>query len=212
MRDISCFETEYGTVGLVLNQIPYTQTAYIHVQIALDLEKLIVEAVKFCVAVGAEAVYITGNDNLSSYPCFMDVFRMQMVLPHKNETDACLMPVTEQTLDRWLSIYHEKMAGVDGAAHISYFEGKKLLAKGGCYFIHRDGAILGIGEVCGDVISCVAAVKPGTGADVVLALCNAIMSDKVCVEVASTNTRAINLYQRLGFLKTSVIRSWYRVR
>ena len=78
--------------------------------------------------------------------------------------------------------------------------------------MHRNGELLGIGKVDNEVISCLASVIPGQGKNVVLALCHAITSEKVCVEVASTNVHAIDFYQRMGFLKTSIVRSWYRLQ
>lgn len=212
MRDIPCFETEYGTVGLVLNQIPYTKTAYIHIRTVLDLHNLIVRAVEFCVGVGAEKVYATGNDGLAEFPLYVEIIGMQMALSGESDTDACLMPLTDQNLEQWLSVYNERMANVDCAAHISFFEGKKLVRQGGCYFVHHNGDLLGIGRVDGGMISCLASVQSGMGTDVVLALCHAITSDKALVEVASTNIRAIKFYERLGFVKTSIVRSWYQLR
>ena len=35
--------------------------------------------------------------------------------------------------------------------------------------------------------------------------------EPVTLEVASTNARAIRLYEKLGFIKTEILRSWYCV-
>jgi ribosomal protein S18 acetylase RimI-like enzyme len=46
---------------------------------------------------------------------------------------------------------------------------------------------------------------------VVRALAHALSSDTVTIEVASTNTRAISLYERIGFVKTKELSRWYQI-
>ena len=43
MRNIPFFDTPYGVASLVLKEIPYSAQAYITVQSALDLDKLLEE-------------------------------------------------------------------------------------------------------------------------------------------------------------------------
>ena len=43
-------------------------------------------------------------------------------------------------------------------------------------------------------------------------LMSLIEGDQMQLEVASTNTRAIRLYEKLGFVPVREIRRWYRVR
>ena len=78
-------------------------------------------------------------------------------------------------------------------------------------WVHRDGKLLGIGSVQDDRIDCVASVEEGCGETVMLALIHALMCDRVVLEVASTNLRAIRLYERMGFIKTAEISSWYKI-
>lgn len=212
MRDIPMFPTEYGIAGLVLNQIPYTGQAYVHIHGVADLKGLMDECVGFCVAAGAEQIFASGECDLSDYPLYAHVIKMQRPLEGIGETDACTMPVTEQTLDQWLQLYNEAMARVDNGAYLSVLEGKKLLLEGGCYFVHRDGQLLGIGVAKGDQLPALAATVKGAGRDVVLALCRALGAETVYLEVASTNERALRLYDRLGFLQTGLKCSWYRVK
>jgi len=211
MRDIPCFQTDFGTAGLVLNQIPYTQTAFVHLKDSVDVEGLLTECVQFCVACGAEKVYASGDGCSDRYPAYMQVWELTAPLEAMADTDACIIPVTEQTLDRWLELYHARMLGVAHAAHISQQEGKRMPSEGGGYFVHRDGRLLGIGKAKGDTLECLASTQPGAGEDVVLALCHGLSGDRVRLEVASTNHRAIRLYERLGFIKTNIKRCWYQV-
>ena len=90
-------------------------------------------------------------------------------------------------------------------------DGKKLLERGAAYFVHKDGALLGIGSVGEDTVETVIATKRGAGEDVLLALCNAIFTESVILEVASVNGPAVSLYDRLGFMKTAELSCWYTV-
>ena len=72
-----------------------------------------------------------------------------------------------------------------------------LVQQGGGYFIHRGDELLGIGIARGETVESVIAVKPGAGREVMLALCGSLHSERVVLEVASTNKRAIKLYENL---------------
>ena len=111
----------------------------------------------------------------------------------------------------WRKHYNEAMAAVDNAAWLSETEMKKILKEGSAYFVHRNGALLGIGKVSADQIDAVAAVVRGAGADVVRALASVLTGDSVAVEVAQTNCRALSLYERLGFVATKELSRWYQI-
>ena len=84
-----------------------------------------------------------------------------------------------------------------------------FLKENNAYFIHENGKLLGIGAVGEDSISALASVCPGAGERIVRALCEAVFSHTVGLEVASTNHKAVSLYKRLGFVQTKLISSWY---
>ncbi len=71
--------------------------------------------------------------------------------------------------------------------------------------------MLGIGIAGGGQIDCVISLVKGAGADVVKALCHTIFSDTVTLEVALENSRAIKLYEGLGFIQNCEISSWYEI-
>ena len=60
-------------------------------------------------------------------------------------------------------------------------------------------------------ILCIAAVQPGTGERIMLTLMTLLEGDRAELEVASTNTRAIRLYERLGFVTVGERSSWYQI-
>ena len=70
---------------------------------------------------------------------------------------------------------------------------------------------MGIGRVSGETIDWVASVKPGAGAEVVKALAHAATEPVLQLTVASTNEKAIHLYENLGFLKSRELSKWYQI-
>ena len=211
MRDIPMFTTENGVASLILREIPYRGEAYIRVQDTVCPKELLEECVSFCRIAGAEKIYATGHDHLQNYPLHTKVLRMMRAIDGLPETDALTMPVMEQTLERWREIYNDAMKPVDNASYMDTRQAKKLLQEGNGYFVHRNGELLGIGIASDDTIHAVVSVKPGAGQDVLSALTHALFSENIILEVASTNTRAIGLYERLGFIKTAELSAWYQV-
>ena len=212
MRDFPVFTTQNGVASIVLREVPYKGIAYITLQNTLNPKELLAECVDFCKVAGAEKVYATGHPILENYPIYTSVLKMQQSRENLPETDAALFPLTEKTLEQWHRLYNEKMENVPNASTMTREDANKLLACGAGYFVHRGQNLLGIGIAQGDKIEAVIAVQPGAGEDVLLALCGALFSEQVVLEVASTNKPALKLYDRLGFLKTGELSRWYDVR
>lgn len=211
MRDIPMFSTEYGVASLILREIPYRQEAYIRIQDTAYPEEFLQECVSFCRMAGAEKIYATGHSYLERYTVHTSVWRMRCALEQLPQTDAMTMPVTEQTLEQWRQIYNEAMKSVDNASYMDEKDASKRLQDGDGYFVHRDGILLGIGIASEGRIHAVVSVQPGAGQDVLVALTHALFDEEIELEVASTNLRAIRLYERLGFLKTAEVSRWYQI-
>lgn len=211
MQNLPMFTTEYGAASLFLREIPYRGRAHIKIQSSLDPEKLLEECVSFCRMCGAEWIDAAGHDYLEKYPLITALWAMQCPRDALAETDACLFPVTEATVQQWLDIYNERMADVPNAAYMDSRDGRELLNTGDGYFVHRDGLLLGIGKAKDDFIDTVISVESGAGETVLRALCSALQCETVRLWVASENHRAVRLYQRLGFVKTNELSRWYRV-
>ena len=212
MKDIPMFDTETGVSSLILKEIPYKQIAYIRVQSVQPggLEEHLRECVSFCRMCGAEVILAQGHAELESYPLHCAVLTMSGPVS-RQEPPAMVFPVTEQTVRRWREIYNEKMAPVDNAATMSAFDEKKILASAGAVFVHEGGELLGIGWVEDCEILCVASVVPGAGERVMKTLFSLIGGDRVTLEVASTNKRAIRLYERMGFVTVGERSRWYHI-
>lgn len=211
MRDFPLFTTENGVGSLVLKEIPYSGIAYVTLRDSAVPSLFLHDCLGFCKAVGAQTVYATGHEILEEYPVHTSVLLMSAPIEVIPETDASLFPITESTLTRWCEIYNDRMKNVDNAAYMSGKAAAELLKKGNGYFIHRDGELLGIGIASDDRIECVASYLPGSGKDIVSALTHALMCDRVILEVASTNKRAIALYESMGFIRTAELSKWYKI-
>lgn len=211
MKDFPVFTTDYGVSSLILKEIPYRQEAYIHIQdVQPDgFREHLLECVSFCRMAGAERILATGHKLLQSFPLYTAVYEMRgtaWVDPEKLES---LFPVTEQTVSRWRSIVNERMRMVDNAATLTAFDEKKILESGGAYFIHREGHLLGVGWMNDTELLLVAAVEKGAGEHVMHTLMSLVEGADMTLQVASTNQRAIRLYEKLGFLKTREVFRWY---
>ena len=209
MRDMPFFTTRLGVSSLTLSQIPYTKQAYIRIQDSREPEAFLQECLGFCKALGAEKVYATGHAVCEKYPEYATLLSMQADKSVIGETDASVFPVTEDTLKKWVEIYNSKILKIPGGAWMCKQMADQMLYDGDGYFVHRNGELLGIGKMCGKEIAWVASIVSGAGADVVRALCHAISDDTVCLEVAVQNQKAVNLYNRLGFLPTGIVSVWY---
>ena len=211
MKDIPMFTSEYGVASLFLREIPYRGRAHIKIQSSLDPEKLLEECVSFCRMCGAEWIDAAGHAYLEKYPLITALVSMQCSREQLGESDACLFPMTEQTMKQWLDICNERMANVPNAAFLDAKDGRELLEKGNAYFVHRDGQLLGIGIASGDFIDTVVAVQPGAGETVVRALNGVLTGDTARLMVADANARAVRLYERLGFVKVKELSRWYQI-
>ena len=211
MRDFPVFTTENGVGSLVLKEIPYSGIAYVTIRDSSFPTDFLRECLEFCKAVGAKVIYATGHEILNEYPFYTSVIQMVASADVVSHTDAALFPVTEQTLSRWREIYNLKMSKVDNASYLSERAANEMLKKGNSYFIHRDGTLLGIGTVGDERIECVASVAPGGGREVISALTHALLGERVTLDVASTNIKAIRLYESMGFIKTAELSRWYKI-
>lgn len=212
MQDLPVFTTENGVAGLVLREIPYKGVAYITIHDTRSPGELLQECVDFCTMAGAEQIYATGHAFLEQYPLHCELWQMQRPRAGLSQVDANLHPVTVQTMEQWRTLYNAKMVAVPNGATMTRRDMEKLLARNAGYFVYAENELLGIGIAEGETVESVVGVKPGAGKMVLLALCSALQTERVVLEVASTNLPALRLYERMGFEKQKTISSWYCVK
>lgn len=213
MRDFPLFTTEFGLASLVLKEIPYRQEAYITL---LEIQpggfsEHLAECVSFCRMAGAERIYAKGSPELEAWPLHTTVCQMRGTAWVDKDKLENLFPVTETTVSRWRDIYNEKMRTVDNAGTLEAKDERRIVESGEAYFVHRNGELLGIGWLEDSKLLAVASVVPGAGERVMHTLMSLVEGADMTLEVASTNERAIRLYEKLGFAKTAEISRWYAI-
>ena len=124
---------------------------------------------------------------------------------------ANLWPVTEENIGKWRQFMNEKLKTVDNAATLEKRDEKDILEKGGAYFVHDREELLGAGWLEGEELHLLASAKQGMGARVFHTLLSVTWPERVTLQVASTNERAIRLYEKMGLVKTGEAARWYRV-
>lgn len=212
MKDFPVFPTQHGAASLILKEIPYRGEAYIQIQSTQEPEALLEECVHFCVACGAERVYAAGHDILeTSYPLHTSIYRMTGTIQLHEEEIPSMFPVTEQTAERWRECYNQRMKDVDNAATLENRDTPDIV-QGNAYFIHRNGTLLGIGWIEGNKLRAIASMQPGAGEALCHAMQSLIPQQQMTLEVASTNQKAIALYERLGIIKVEELSRWYQVK
>lgn len=211
MKDFPMFDTAFGIASLVLKEIPYKGIAYIILREVWDAQQLLAECVSFCRMAGAERICASGHESLEKYPLDVSVLEMRGEAAVDSRDLKSLFPVTDATVSQWRAVYNEKMGPVDNAATMTAFDEKRILQSGGAYFVHEDGELLGIGWLDDTQLLAVAAVKPGAGKTVMNTLMSLVEGAQMRLEVASTNERAIRLYEKMGFIRTGEISRWYKV-
>ena len=113
--------------------------------------------------------------------------------------------------ERWRECYNQRMKNVDNAATLESRDTPNIV-QGNAYFIHRNGTLLGIGWIEGNKLRAIASMQPGAGEALCRAMQSLIPQQQMTLEVASTNQKAIALYERLGLIKVEELSRWYRVK
>ena len=210
MRDIPVFTTEYGVASLALREIPYRQEAYICIQSSCQPEELLAECVGFCRACGAEKIFARNHEILEKYPLHTSIVKMRGIARVDDSKVENLFPVTEQTISKWREFMNQRLKDVDNAGTLVSQGEEEILESGGAYFVHKNGNLLGGGWLKEGELLLLAAV-PGAGERVMHTLMSLQPDQPMELDVASTNTRAIRLYEKLGFVKNLELRRWYKV-
>lgn len=214
MKNIPIFSTEYGTASLILREIPYKKIAYVTSASPLPgrLPELAQACGAFCRAAGAERVYLSLPEKADCpWPVYTEIFTMACRREGLLPGDAAVFPVLPEHAHEYRERYNQAMAEVDNVATMTRADEETLLSEGGGYFVHRDGQLLGLGQIVDGELRTVVSQRKGGGEAVVRALAELAQEDTIRLQVVSTNFRAIRLYTRLGFVTTEVKSRWYQI-
>lgn len=214
MKNIPVFTLDSGTATLILREIPYKAIAYVIARSVLpgQTEAFALECRDFCRAAGAEQVFFApSREEPLPWPLSTEVYAMSCPRERLLGGDGCLIPVLPEAIGRYRELYNRAMAPVPNAATMERGDEERLLSEGGCYFVHRGGRLLGLGQVQDGSLEAVISLEPGQGETVVRSLASVPGPEDLTLQVASANGRALRLYERLGFVKTGVLSRWYRL-
>lgn len=211
MKDFPMFTTEFGVASLILKEIPYRSEAYIIIQDTQQPEQLLQECISFCRMCGADRIYARGHEITQGYPLHCAVYEMRAEVRIDDSKVEMLFPVTEETVGQWRQLMNERLRSVDNAATLEKKDEKEILSSSGAYFVHSSGQLLGAGWLEENELKLIASAQSGAGERVLHTLLSVAAQQEVKLDVASTNERAIHLYEKYGFIKTAERRRWYRV-
>lgn len=220
MRNIPDFDCEFGSAQLILQDVTRNGDAWVAVNWAVPggLPGLLEACAGFCRMVDARRVLALaqsmgpeGHEMTARYPVALEVLELQAPKEQLPGTEAALWPLTRELGQEYLTRYNEAMSRVEGARLLEPGDLPRLLEAGNCYFVHRQGQLLGFGQVQGQELLALGACVPGAGAQVVGALGELVPGEVVTVAVSSRNHRALGLYRRLGFVTRACRETWLRV-
>ena len=190
MKNIPMFTSPYGVATLILREIPWSGSAYVLVRSVWNDQtaSLLEECRGFCRAVGAKEIFAAYDaEELPAKPAY-DMIRMMRPkagLPAGEKLE--LEPLTRENSAAYLEIYNRCFVKVPSAASYDQTSLEPLYDE--------------------DL-----AWRPayrGLGRNLALAVLQMVPSPVLHLKVASTNTRAIALYQRLGFTAECVEKRWF---
>ena len=122
-----------------------------------------------------------------------------------------IFPVTEETAADWAREYNARFRAVPAAESCSPAEERALAAGGEALWIWDGAERIGLGRVRGGELLAVAALLPGAGERCVRALAARCAGPEVHLTCAEENTRAMRLYDRLGFSRGAEERVWFSI-
>lgn len=215
MKDIPVFTGSHGIATLVLKEIPWSGCGYVIVRSVWDdAAAFLDECLGFCRACGAEAVYASWE--MAELPAehAYDMVELQMKkadLPKGGFVET--EDLTKENSEAFLQVYDRCFRNVPNAASYGPKDTARLLGEETAYLVFRGGVCAAIAEISREGLEAVAVLPEyrGLGYDLTRTVLEKVPSQTLKLKTASTNTRALRLYARLGFQKTSVLSRWWKL-
>ena len=215
MKDIPVFTGAHGIATLVLAQIPWSGCGYVLVRSVWDdAAAFLEECLGFCRACGAERVYATWE--LEDLPAEHAYDMIAMEVAKAALPEGATMEVeelTEENSGAFLAIYNQCFQTVPGAASYSQKDIERLLGEETAYLASVDGEYAAVAEISKKGLEAVAVLPEhkGLGYALTRTVLEKVPSTVIELKVASTNTRAIGLYERLGFKSCGILSRWWKL-
>lgn len=209
MKNIPVFSTENGIASITLDQIPYNQNAYIHMQDVSDFPEFVTECIGFCKAAGAEQIYATGLDDLKDYSVYTHILQLEILKANIPGDMGEMIPVTMETFSTWKNAYNRSVRNVPGAAGMDEKRAKKALENQQAYFVRYAGETVGLGVVDSMTVQAIVSLAPHMGEIILKTLSSAIESDRFSLEVAENNIPAMKLYERCKCRPIKCVLIWH---
>lgn len=216
MQNIPIFTAEHGLASLILREIPYSGSAYVMLRAVWNGQTaaLLAECRQFCLAAGAETVF--ASQERAELPArhaydILELSRPRAGLPLPDRQVA-LEPLTENNAAVYLDIYNRCFRAVPGAASYDREDMRRLMGKDLAFLAKRDGRYAAVAELGEGSLAGVAVLPEfrGLGHDWTLTVLARLETPVLKLRAASTNTRALALYRRLGFGADQVVSRWWK--
>ena len=197
MKNIPMFTSAYGIATLILREIPWSGSAYVLVRSVWNDQTaaLLEECRGFCRAVGAKAVFAAYDTEELPAEHAYDMLHMTRPKAGLPEAVLELLPLTRE----------------NSAASYDQSSLEPLYGEDLAWLVKRGEVYAGVAEISKEGLEAVAVLPEfrGMGYDLALSVLHMVPSPVLQLKVASTNTRAIALYQRLGFRVEGVEKRWF---
>ena len=197
MKNIPVFTAVNGTASVILQEIPYSGKAYILIRsVWTTAAALLEECCQFCRMAGAEQVFTCEK----------------AALPQPRRP-VVLEPLTPENGGDYLAVYNRCFREVPGAATYGQRDLKRLYDTDCAFLVRQDGVCAAVAEICEEGLEGIAVLPEfrGLGYDLAAEVLQMVPSVTVRLKVASTNERAIALYERLGFVRETVVSRWWKI-
>ena len=217
MKNIPVFTSSYGIATLILREIPWNGTAYVLIRSVWNDQKaaLLEECKGFCRAVGAKEIFATYDmEELPAEHAYdmLAMTRPKAGLPGSGKT-VDLEPLTKENSADYLRIYNACFVSVPSAASYDAALLEPLYGEDLAWLAKVDGAYAGVAEISKMGLEGIGVLPEyrGLGYELALAVLPMVPSAELRLKVASTNHRAIALYERLGFACAGAEKHWWRL-
>ena len=217
MKNIPMFTSSYGVATLILREIGWSGHAYVLVRSVWNGQaaQLLEECRGFCRAVGAEEIYACWDTN--ELPADHAYDMIAMIRPKAGLPEPArpveLEQITPETAEDYLRIYNQCFRQVPSAASYDRKSLEPLYGEDLAWLARVDGVFAGVAEISKEGLEGIAVLPAfrGLGRDLALSVLPMVPSTTLRLKVASTNDRAMALYDRLGFVPEKLERRWYRL-